>query len=147
MKRTQLINSILLAAWMLAIFLFSNEVADSSSARSGVIVEFISQSVSWSQDLLTFLTRKAAHIFIYFVLGLLTFNVVKDFRLSKKRVVLLSVVFVMLYAVTDEFHQMFVPGRSAELRDVLIDTVAGAAGILLYYFVTKLRSRNSSKAH
>lgn len=135
----------LLIAWMGLIFLFSNEVADSSSERSGAIVDVIARSVSWSQDILTFLTRKAAHMFIYFALGILMFNVVKEFPLSKKRAVLLSVLFVMLYAITDEFHQSFVPGRSAELRDVLIDTTAGMVGVLIYYFVATIRLQNISK--
>lgn len=136
----------LLIAWMGLIFLFSNEVADSSSERSGAIVDVIARSVSWSQDILTFLTRKAAHMFIYFVLGVLMFNVVKEFPLSKKRAVLLSVLFVMLYAITDEFHQTFVPGRSAELRDVLIDTTAGAVGVMIYYIAAKFHLRSTSKA-
>lgn len=136
---------VLLIAWMGVIFMFSNEIADSSSERSGAIVEVISRSVSWSQDILTFLTRKAAHIFIYFVLGIVAFNVVKDFPLSKKRAVLVSVLFVVLYATTDEFHQSFVPGRSAELRDVLIDTTAGAMGTLVYFCATAFRRSNASK--
>ena len=92
-----------------------------------------------------FLTRKAAHIFIYFILGILMFNVVKDFPLSKKRVVLLSILLVLLYAVTDEFHQSFVPGRSAELRDVLIDTTAGVVGAMIYYFMAKFDLRSVPK--
>ena len=145
MTKKQIVNWILLSTWMVVIFMLSNEVADSSSERSGVIVEVISRSVSWSQDILTFLTRKAAHIFIYFVLGILMFNVARDFRISNKRAVMLSVVFVMLYAITDEFHQSFVPGRSAELRDVLIDTVAGAMGTLVYFCATAFRRSNASK--
>lgn len=143
--RNRIFALLLLITWMGVIFMFSNEIADSSSERSGVIVEVISRSVSWSQDILTFLTRKAAHIFIYFVLGVLAFNVAKDFRISNKRAVMLSVVFVILYAITDEFHQSFVPGRSAELRDVLIDTVAGAMGALIYFCATVFRRSDTSE--
>ena len=145
MTKKQIVNWILLSTWMVVIFMLSNEVADSSSERSGVIVEVISRSLSWSQDVLTFLTRKVAHIFIYFVLGILMFNVAMDFRISNKHAVMLSVVFVMLYAITDEFHQSFVPGRSAELRDVLIDTTAGAMGALIYFYATVFRRSDTSK--
>ena len=39
-----------------------------------------------------------------------------------------------LYAVSDEFHQSFVPGRSASIRDVLIDTI----GIIGFYIAAKI---------
>jgi VanZ family protein len=132
----------LLLAWMLLIFLFSSEVANSSSARSDVIVQIVSQSISWPQDILTFLIRKAAHIFIYFVLGVLMINVVKDFTPTTRRAVLLSILCVMLYAVSDELHQLFIPGRSAELRDVLIDTAAGSVGVGLYIVLSKIHKNS-----
>lgn len=36
-----------------------------------------------------------------------------------------------LYSFTDEFHQIFTPGRSASARDILIDTVAALAGVAI----------------
>lgn len=127
----------ILFGWMIVIFLLSNEVADTSSVRSGAIVDFIAQSVSWSEGLLTFLTRKAAHIFVYFVLGILMFNAVR-YHVSLRRAVWMSIVFVLAYAVFDEVHQLFVPGRSGEIRDVLIDTMAGGVGIVLYAWTARL---------
>lgn len=130
----------LLFIWMLAIFLLSNEVSDVSSDRSSAIVGVIeSLRINWPQELLTFITRKAAHIFMYFVLGILVFNVVRDYWSSAKRVIVASTVFVMAYAITDELHQLFVPGRSGEIRDVLIDTAAGFVGVILFYCVSKRR--------
>lgn len=50
--------------------------------------------------------------------------------------------FVLLYAVSDEFHQRFVPGRSSEVRDVMIDTTAGVVGVGIYALVeARLRKR------
>lgn len=124
----------LLVVWMIVIFLLSNEVADTSSVRSGVIVDLLVQSVSWSEGLLTFLTRKAAHIFVYFVLGILMLNAVRH-HVPLRRAVWMSIVFVLAYAVFDEIHQLFVPGRSGEIRDVLIDTIAGTVGVGIMYFI------------
>jgi VanZ family protein len=45
----------------------------------------------------------------------------------------LSSSLVVLYAVSDEIHQLFTPGRSGEIRDVLIDSVAGMVGIWLIH--------------
>ena len=51
------------------------------------------------------------------------------------RFILLSILFSFLYAATDEFHQLFVPGRSGEFKDVMIDTVGAATGAFLFYFL------------
>ena len=42
----------------------------------------------------------------------------------------------MLYALSDEFHQLFVPGRAFQLSDLGLDAVGISAGLLLYWFVT-----------
>jgi VanZ family protein len=54
------------------------------------------------------------------------------------RTALLGVVSAGLYGVSDEIHQYFVPGRSAEVMDVVADVVGAAAGAVLYtVFTTK----------
>jgi VanZ family protein len=132
----------LLFGWLLVIFLLSNEPATASSERSGAIVEvFKTLGTSLPNDVLTFITRKLAHIIAYFVLGILMFLVVRAYTPKVHKAILLSVLFVFLYAMTDEFHQTFVPGRSGEVRDVLIDTSAGAFGVLLMYYMSTLNAK------
>ncbi len=129
---------VLLVAWAAVIFYLSSEGSDSSSGRSDAIVQTIqSLGASWPQDLLTFLTRKAAHIAAYFVLGVLAFNVARRYPISRKKAALISISFVLAYAASDEIHQLFVPGRSGEVRDVLIDTAAGSLGVLTHALVLK----------
>jgi VanZ family protein len=72
--------------------------------------------------------RKLAHIFEYFVLGLLLLNAFKN---GKQKVWTWKLSFfallgVLLWAIGDEFHQLFVPVRQASIRDVAIDTTGGA---------------------
>ena len=118
---------------MLVIFLMSNEIAKASSLRSDEIVRTIqSIGISAPEGVLTFLVRKAAHISAYFVLGILIYSLLKEYRLRIKHLVLASIALAMLYACTDELHQMFVPGRSGEVRDVLIDTAGAAVGVFVY---------------
>lgn len=133
-RRTRLIfKYCLIAVWMLVIFLMSNEIAGTSSARSGEIVRTIqSIGVSAPVDLLTFLVRKAAHICAYFVLGILLFNLLKEYDLGVKKMISISIAIAMLYACTDEVHQVFVFGRSGEVRDVLIDTAGATLGVVVY---------------
>lgn len=129
---------------MLFIFYMSNQVATTSSGLSSVFVEPIRPYASgFTEDIITTLVRKSAHIFMYFILGILTFNVLHGYSLSQKRVVVYSVLFALLYAITDEIHQMFVTGRSGEMRDVLIDTIGASFGIALYW--TILRFINKRK--
>jgi VanZ family protein len=63
--------------------------------------------------------------------------VLKEYKLSSKRVVLYSLFFALLYAITDEVHQLLIPGRSAEVRDVVIDIIASGSGIAGYYLLHK----------
>ena len=132
MNRRLAIKYILVAIWMLVIFLMSSEIAGTSSARSDEIVRTIqSIGVNAPADLLTFLVRKAAHISAYFVLGILLFNLLNEYGLVVKKVIFISIAIAMLYACTDELHQMFIPGRSGEVRDVLIDAAGAAIGVFV----------------
>lgn len=143
-NRRLIIKYILVAVWMLVIFHMSSEIAGTSSARSDEIVRTIqSIGVSAPTDLLTFLVRKAAHISAYFILGILLFNLLKEYDLSVRKMIFISIAIAMLYACTDELHQMFVPGRSGEVRDVLIDAAGSAVGVFVY---TALSSRFYKKS-
>jgi VanZ family protein len=124
---------------MILIFLLSNEVSGTSSGRSEVIVDVLTNSlrVSLSEDILTFITRKAAHIIAYFILGVLIYSVVRTYKLVTRRAILICIAIALVYAISDEVHQLFVPGRSGEIRDVLIDTSASALGVYIYYFIYK----------
>ena len=142
-KQTRLIIKwALVIIWMIVIFMLSNEVASVSSARSAIIVNDIANTihVSLSESILTFLTRKAAHIFVYFVLGILMYSVVKEYGFSTKKAVLLSILFSLSYASFDEIHQLFVQGRSSEVTDVMIDSTAASVGVFVHYYMTKIHN-------
>lgn len=124
---------------MTVIFFLSGEGAHDSRSRSGAIVSILKDSLNTdlAEDFLSFLTRKAAHIIAYFILGLLIYNVVKIYKFTAKRTIVLSVLLALFYAIFDEIHQLFVPGRSGEIGDVLIDTVAATIGIGAYFICNK----------
>lgn len=126
---------------MALIFLLSAEDAHDSKSRSGAIVGFLQDSFNsdLTDDFLSFLTRKAAHIIAYFILGILLYSIIKTYKLTTKRTIVLCIVLACFYAIFDEIHQLFVPGRSGEIRDVLIDTVAASAGVGIYYISSKIR--------
>lgn len=138
---------LLLIAWIGLIFFLSAEGSGDSQARSGVIVGILKDSfnVDLADSFLSFLTRKAAHIIAYFILGILIYSIIKTYKLTTKRAVIFSIIFAMFYAVFDEIHQLFVPGRSGEIRDIFIDTIAASVGIGVYYMRDRIHhnSKNS----
>lgn len=127
-KLKKIISIILLIFWCFLIFYFSNQPGSVSNVSSGVIVNFIKKIIPGNYHTITFIVRKLAHISIYFILYLLTFNCFKRFNKRKY-----AIYFCLLYAVSDEIHQLFVVNRSCELRDILIDMI----GVVLAYLIIK----------
>ena len=70
-----------------------------------------------------FVLRKLAHISEYFVLTLLLMNALKQYRLSKKKIIIFSILFAFFYACSDEYHQVFISAREGTVRDVFIDSI------------------------
>lgn len=67
------------------------------------------------------------HAALYFVLGALLFEALREGRLPL-RAVAMAVLFASAYGVSDEVHQAFVPGRMPDILDWATDTVGAAAG-------------------
>ncbi len=86
-------------------------------------------------SIIHFLLRKLAHITEYSVFSILLYrSVLDDPEFAwRQRTALGAVLAAGLYALTDEFHQYFVPGRTASLIDCGIDTVGAALGMLVLY--------------
>lgn len=137
LKRT--VGYLLLAACMVIIFLFSHQGHEVSSGQSMGIVNAVSHTTG--VQLPETVVRKSAHVLIYFILGILAYNVAMGYRYSRRLLIIGSIVFVCLYAISDEAHQYFVSGRSAEVGDVLLDTTAGSLGIVGYNWVINRQRR------
>lgn len=143
---------------MSLIFWFSGQTADESSASSGSITELIVfivtrlfKNVSFINneafiENAEFFVRKAAHMTLYCVLFLLVLLSVSAFaegRASLKRLMAISAAITVAYAASDEIHQLFVPGRSSEVRDVIIDAAGAAVGVLVVSLVAVIRKRRA----
>ena len=134
---------IIVFSWMVLIYLLSDQPAIQSSHLSESITEFIvgSSAEAVSFDRWNFLVRKNAHLFNYLVLGILVMNALTKSLVSRYRSVVWSCGICVLFACTDEFHQLFVAGRGAQLMDVLIDSVGALVGIGLYSLAAKVMRR------
>jgi VanZ family protein len=96
--------------WMAIIFSFSQHPSIQASSTS----------------ILDFIIKKMAHFWEYFILStLLAYSLTKSTSASRRRTTLLAIVISIVYALTDEFHQSFVPGRTPAMRDIIID-ITGA---------------------
>ena len=83
-----------------------------------------------------YIVRKTAHFSIYFALGicvLMSIITYCNLRLYVRMV--LSGIICIIYAASDELHQLYVAGRSCELFDVFIDAIGSILGILIGYFL------------
>jgi len=124
----------LLIIWMIIICLMSSQPATVSDSQStGVLYLFSKLGININSvfgDLANFVVRKCAHFIEYMILALLTFNLAKLY-FNIKQVVILTIVFVFLYACSDEIHQLFVLGREGAIRDVVIDTCGGIVLVLI----------------
>ena len=141
----KVIKIILVLLWMVMIFLLSNEEAVKSSKKSDVLIIKSVELFTWKSlsdqekekvlKYLVFPVRKCAHLSLYLILGILVISLLREYMVINTKLVLLSLLICFLYACSDEIHQLFVPGRSGEVRDVLIDTLGACLGVSFYYLV------------
>lgn len=135
--KKNIIKILLVILWMILIFCFSNQKAtDSTKLSNGFIKNTICKINSKDCIVKKYIkpVRKTAHFCVYLILGLLVMNC---FNINKKYI-LYSLLICLIYSISDEVHQIFVPGRSGEVFDVLIDTLGSFIGINILY---KVKSR------
>jgi VanZ family protein len=114
--------------WMVVIFILSGR-----------------QSISVSKDYwLNFLFFKTLHVIEYAILFIFYIRGMSDFWSNEKVVNKYAIAFLLtiLYAVTDETHQLFVSTREGRVRDVIIDT---AGTVLAWISITKLLPKAPKK--
>lgn len=148
-----LLFSFLIMGW---IFSFSAEVSDKSSETSKGVSYFIASVIVGDfSDLseaqkeaqvaeLVPIVRKVAHFAIYAALGFFLMLSASSYYLENKQKIKRDVASAvalgvsLFYAATDEFHQLFVEGRSGSVRDVCIDFCGALVGVLFAVFVLAL---------
>ena len=127
---------ILVILWMGLIFYFSSQNADKSTSQSrGIILStnLINKYEENKEEVLETADvyfRKAAHASVFFVLSILVCFLVKEYTLDIKKILIISVIICLLYSCSDEIHQLYVFGRSGEVRDIIIDNIGCIFGYL-----------------
>ncbi|MBO5477798.1 MAG: VanZ family protein [Clostridia bacterium] len=144
------INIILVLIWMIIVFWFSAQIGESSSNISGNtirrIITFLNNNISALElekivEFLQPIVRKLAHFTMYTIGGFLIYNLFKAINNTEKKKIIYSFIFGVIYATTDEIHQLFVQGRSGSIIDVGIDSLGVISGICIYIILRKFINR------
>lgn len=154
-KAGKILLPLLTVCWMAVIFWFSAAPAPESSEMSYTVGIQIGKVVvsdfdAWSTEKqnafaekIEYPIRKTAHATEYAILGILvsgTFYVygICEHGIGRKKMLCYAWLLATAYAATDEFHQLFVPGRSGQVRDVILDSAGALAGALILCGVRQL---------
>jgi VanZ family protein len=129
-----------LVVWLVFISYASSDSfnADNTSRIIGPLVLWLFPNTSpETMATIHFVTRKLAHFTEYAILGFLA---ARAFW-SSKRWFLISAVLIVVYALIDEYHQSFVPSRTASLFDSLIDMLGGITALI---FISRKGAKTQS---
>lgn len=143
MKRRKILFLIAAFLWMGMIFTMSSRNGDLSGNDSSLAGQFIGKHFvkgfeDWSQEhqqrfieAVDHPIRKTAHASEYCVLGILFVGAYVDNKKKIKLRIIVPWVCGILYAISDECHQLFVPGRSGMITDVFIDSIGILVGVII----------------
>lgn len=145
----------LTVGWMMLIFGFSSQTATESGSLSALIAEPVTRLIMKLRELpdadygalymqVDSAIRVAAHFAEYAILGILTALLC---RLLRWRSLWIPWVICTVFAVTDEWHQYYTPGRASEVKDILVDSTGVLCGIILLCLLRKVwRSRHTRRS-
>ena len=150
MKKTT-VSRVCLVILMILMFIFSNQKGETSSKVSNTVAEVINiePDNKWIEPsvqpiMLGLNLRKYAHIIIYFLMGVSAYYALKESIGLRKRVLYSSII-CYGYAVFDEIHQFFVPGRTAGIVDTFVDAVGFLIAISICVLLTSIWKKRIRK--
>lgn len=148
-KYKQILSWLAVILWMALIFYLSSQPVNDSNRLSNkvtesiiVIIEKVTPRFQLDINMMNHIVRKNAHFFAYLVLGILMNNAIRLNGVQGFKGILLALVICILYAISDEVHQLFVSGRSGQVKDVLIDSAGAIGGIGLYLVILRFTLDN-----
>ena len=140
----------LVIAWCAVIFIFSGKPAVESSRQSLGVMRLVNSLLegitgTGRYEVSESFVRKMAHFGEYFILGCLLYKALLCRKLPRPSP-FLTVFLGMAYAVTDEIHQYFVPGRVMALTDVLVDTLGVMLAVAICTIIWRLAHRSTANS-
>lgn len=138
------LNWVAVLIWMGVIFLFSSDyfsAANTTPFIVPILSDLFPDLTAHHIENIISIIRKLGHVSEYFLLAILLMRALKGQFIGQpaKRRIVWSISLAVIYAVSDELHQAFVPSRTASLVDVMIDSFGGIIGSLGFH----LRNRDN----
>ncbi|MBR5516047.1 MAG: VanZ family protein [Clostridia bacterium] len=144
---------------MAGIFCFSHQTSNESGNISKAVAEKVYENVdltperfeykndTWLLAHYEYLMRKIAHLLLYIGLGVLFTVAISEYTRKGMNIFIISISLGIIYAISDEIHQYFVPGRSFLIKDIIIDSVGiiTGAGVTLLLFLLIKRIKRARK--
>ena len=137
----RILLTLLTLAWMIFVFNMSAEEGEKSGRKSDKTAEKIGEALhddyeEWSEEektdyieRLKYPIRKSAHVLEYASLGILLYFTLLSWDIKGRKGLIVCFVMGVLYACTDEIHQLFVPDRAGQVTDVLLDSLGMWVGM------------------
>lgn len=139
MKKRTILFLILTLVWMCIVFAFSAETADVSKQTSmnllNHLTDFFDVNIT-NREVVEGLLRSFAHFTLFLFGGM--FSYALFLMVLPKHKCLCTFVFGIGYALLDEIHQIFVPGRAFEVKDIAVDFCGFFIGMCIVVFINKL---------
>lgn len=138
------------------IFGFSNQNSQTSGGTSQKVTDFIVRYIPTIQnaeepkkqemiDRTEKIIRKIAHFSIYTLVGLLLMGLMSTYNIKQFDQLAISLIIGVIYASSDEIHQAFIPGRGAQITDVILDTMGVLTGNFLLMLMIELFGKIGKK--
>jgi VanZ family protein len=156
LEKRKIITLVIVLVWMAVIFLMSNQPAEESSEISGSVsyrvVDIANTVFLWDlsksemlvrTEAIQYPVRKCAHMSEYAILAILLLCHLYNYAglKNQKRCWIFSWLLSAMYAATDEFHQIFIRGRSGSPIDVCIDATGACIGLLILSLCYRILSK------
>ena len=160
MNFKKIVLLILIAIWMTIIFIFSNQPSKTSGEISGNLSRKILSTTGIlekinidNREKVVITTekvlRKIAHYLIYLLGGILLMSYANIYNIANNKKMFYASVAGAIYAVTDEIHQYFIPGRACMWQDVWLDSLGVMTGVciagLIYYILKRKEEKSYGK--
>ena len=143
-KPVRIISLILSLAIVVVIFLFSAQEGDASNKVSMSFAALLAGDIDFTYFFHA-MVRHGAHMTEYAALSVCLYSLLLTFGEGKKYPTFANLAFCILYAVSDELHQYFVPGRSCNIRDLIIDSTGVILGMIFIQIVLRIVNKQKEK--
>lgn len=159
--KLNIIRTILVIALItifITIFGFSNQDSETSGGISQKVAEYVTKYIPSIQEMeesqkeevidkIETVIRKIAHFSIYTLVGILLMSLMCTYKIKEIDKIGISLIIGIIYAISDEIHQAFIPGRGPQLTDVILDSMGVLTGIFISMLLLEMIRKITKKKY